>query len=148
MYTLHNLLPYAWFQGYLTLHISLPYIDGLVQSLKSCTKPLIWNMRKLATETWFAISLLTHWSYCSFALSQWCSIRGNLKLAMNYGTNVNTHLRITFQADVPLIHNATYTRKTSSISRTKSQSLNVSCILVQLFLLNPLNPGVKLRMKM
>ena len=39
-------------------------------------------------------------------------------------------------------------RKTSSISRTKSQSFNVSCILAQLSLLNPLKPGVKLRMKM
>ena len=44
-------------------------------------------------------------------------------------------------------HVMTY-RKTSSISRTKSQSLNVSCILAQLFSLNPLKPGVKLRMKM
>ena len=39
-------------------------------------------------------------------------------------------------------------RKTSSISRTKSQSLNVSCIIAQLSSLKPLNPGVKLRMKM
>ena len=39
-------------------------------------------------------------------------------------------------------------RKTSSISRTKSQNLNVSCILLQLSSLNPLKPGVKLRMKM
>ena len=39
-------------------------------------------------------------------------------------------------------------RKTSSISRTKSQSLNVSCILFQLSSQNPLKPGVKLRMKM
>ena len=39
-------------------------------------------------------------------------------------------------------------RKTSSISRTKSQNLNVSCILVQLSSLNLLKPGVKLRMKM
>ena len=37
--------------------------------------------------------------------------------------------------------------KTSSTSRTKSKSLNVSCILVQLFSLNPLKPGVKLRMR-
>ena len=41
-----------------------------------------------------------------------------------------------------------YYRKTSSISRTKSQSLNVSCILVQLSLRNPLKPDVKLRTKM
>ena len=39
-------------------------------------------------------------------------------------------------------------RKTSSISHTKSQSLNVSCFLLQLSALNPLKPGVKLRMKM
>ena len=39
-------------------------------------------------------------------------------------------------------------RKTSSISRTKSQNLNVSCILLQLSSLNPLKTGVKLRMKM
>ena len=37
---------------------------------------------------------------------------------------------------------------TFSISRTKSQSLNVSCILLQLSSLNPLKPDVKLRMKM
>ena len=41
-----------------------------------------------------------------------------------------------------------YYCKTSSISRTKSQSLNVSCILLQVSLLNPLKPGVKLIMKM
>ena len=39
-------------------------------------------------------------------------------------------------------------RKTSSISRTKFQNLNVSCSLLQLSLPNPLKPGVKLRMKM
>ena len=39
-------------------------------------------------------------------------------------------------------------RKTSSISRTESQNLNVSCILLQLSSFNPLKLGVKLRMKM
>ena len=39
-------------------------------------------------------------------------------------------------------------RKTSSISRTKSQNLNVSCIPLQLSSLNPMKPGVKLRIKM
>ena len=39
-------------------------------------------------------------------------------------------------------------RKTSCISRPKSPNLNVSCILLQLSSLNPLKPGVKLRMKM
>ena len=39
-------------------------------------------------------------------------------------------------------------RKTSSISRTKSQNLNVSCTVLRLSSLNPLKPGVKLRTKM
>ena len=39
-------------------------------------------------------------------------------------------------------------RKTSSISRTKSQNLNVSNFVLQLSLLNQLKPGVKSRMKM
>ena len=39
-------------------------------------------------------------------------------------------------------------RQTSNISRTKSQTLNVSCLVLQLSLPNPLKPGVKSRMKM
>ena len=39
-------------------------------------------------------------------------------------------------------------RKPSSISRTKSQNLNVYCVLLQLSSPNPLKPRVKLRMKM
>ena len=39
-------------------------------------------------------------------------------------------------------------RKNSSISRTKSQNLNVFCLLLQWSFTNPLKPGVKLRMKM
>ena len=38
--------------------------------------------------------------------------------------------------------------KTSSMSRTKSQNLNLSCTLLQLSSLNPLKPRVKLRMRM
>ena len=39
-------------------------------------------------------------------------------------------------------------RKTPNIGRTKFENLNLSCILLQLSSLNPLKPGVKLRMKM
>ena len=39
-------------------------------------------------------------------------------------------------------------RKTSSISRTESQNVNVSCIPLQLSSLNLLKPRIKLRMKM
>ena len=54
---------------------------------------------------------------------------------------------IDFLFDSKLFYHNNY-RKTSSISRTKFQSLNVSCILLQLSSLNPLNSSVKLRMKM
>ena len=40
------------------------------------------------------------------------------------------------------------TVKPSSISRTKSLNLNVSNLVLQLSLLNPLKPGDKSRMKM
>ena len=56
--------------------------------------------------------------------------------------------RICVFVDVLTVYFIGAYRKTSSISRTKSQSLNVSCILAQLSSLNPLKPGVKLRMKM
>ena len=39
-------------------------------------------------------------------------------------------------------------RKVSNIRRTKCQKLNDSHLVLQLSLLNPLRPGVKLRMKM
>ena len=39
-------------------------------------------------------------------------------------------------------------RQVSNIRRTKSQTLNVSCLGLQLFLSNPLKPGIKSRMKM
>ena len=42
----------------------------------------------------------------------------------------------------------TFYRKTPSISRTKFENLNLSCILLQLSSLNPLKLSVKLRMKM
>ena len=38
--------------------------------------------------------------------------------------------------------------KTSSISCTKSQSFNVSCMYLQLSSISPLKPGVELKMKM
>ena len=41
-----------------------------------------------------------------------------------------------------------YYRKISNTSRTKSQTLNVSRLVLQLSLPNPMKPGVKLRMKM
>ena len=39
-------------------------------------------------------------------------------------------------------------RKISNIRRTKSQNLNVSRFILQLFVPNPMKPGVKLEMKM
>ena len=53
-----------------------------------------------------------------------------------------------FKLIIDCEHIQMYYRKTSSISRTQSQNLKVSCIPLQLSSLNPLKPGVKLRMKM
>ena len=39
-------------------------------------------------------------------------------------------------------------RQTSNMSPTKSQNLNVSRLVLQLSLPNPLNPGIKSRMNM
>ena len=50
--------------------------------------------------------------------------------------------------EVPNTTDLFYHRKTSSISRIKSQNLNASCIVLRLSSLNPLKSGVKLRMKM
>ena len=68
----------------------------------------------------------------------------HLKLYL-YRRNMYNHVDISF-----ILHDQYWRsyRKTSSISRTKSQSLNVSCILLHLSSLNPLKPCVKLRMKM
>ena len=50
--------------------------------------------------------------------------------------------------DVAIMGQVSSYRETSSISRTKSQNLNVPCILLQGSSIKPLKPGVKLRMKM
>ena len=51
------------------------------------------------------------------------------------------------KSDPPRINIQWTYRKTSSINRTKSQTLNVSCILLQLSSRFPLKPDVKLRIK-
>ena len=72
-------------------------------------------------------------------LPGWCSV-----------TYIETMMKIDLQCIYGRTMDALfwYYRKTSSISRTKSQNSNASCILFQLSWLHPLKPGVKLRMKM
>ena len=53
-----------------------------------------------------------------------------------------------FPRHTQVLTNSVVIRKTSSISRTKYQNLNVSHIVLQLSLPNPLKPNVQLRMKM
>ena len=53
-----------------------------------------------------------------------------------------------WEHDITSLRTINNYRKTSSISRTKSQNLNVSHIVLQLSLPNPLKPGVKSSMKM
>ena len=93
----------------------------------------------------------------------WQTAASNVLVAVGqrYCTNVMAELQEKFQPGVlphffvvqTMSHLANANgkwnyRKTSSISCTKSQNLNVSCILLQLSSLHSLKPGVKLRMKM
>ena len=73
------------------------------------------------------------------------------EMSFNNGTPTGTSVMISQICDglvpegnEPLSEPMLTYRKTSSISRTKPQSLNVSCILLQLSSLNPLKPGVRL----
>ena len=64
-----------------------------------------------------------------------------------YDDQINIIHMTTQDCIVMYLYNKHY-RKNSSISRTKSQNLNVSRLLLQRPLPNPLKPDVKLRMKM
>ena len=66
----------------------------------------------------------------------------------NIGTDTKTEIILPSSLTIRHTLGQGYYRKTSGISRTKSQCFDVSCILLQLSSLNPLKPGVKLRMKM
>ena len=61
----------------------------------------------------------------------------------------DTHLKKKRNSSInTMISRKNMYRKTSSISRIKSQNLNVSNLILQLSLLNPFKIGVKSRMKM
>ena len=49
---------------------------------------------------------------------------------------------------VPISAGHQYYRKISNLRRTESPNLNVSCLVLQLPLPNPMKPGVQSRMKM
>ena len=125
-----------------------PYIDGLVRDysisianaleiLQSCIKSSIGVNR-----SWIEYP---HWiTQCAELV--WRSINKNL-FAFCHFLTLRWHRWQYHPCERPGSVYSTY-RKTSGISRTKSQNLNVSCILLQLSSPNPLKPGAKLRMKM
>ena len=78
-------------------------------------------------------------SYDITELGRHCSLLKKLLVAKY----AQSHYKLGVTATVSYL--GKYYRKTSSISRTKSQCLNGSCILAQLSSLIPLKPGVKLR---
>ena len=106
-------------------------------------------------------SLSERWNWCSRVFMVFsCSRCADLKpfwVHYVFDNKVNwkwTHTISTFISailnDSEMKHSQTQDkyRKTPSISRTKSQNLNVSCLLLLWSLANPLQPCVKLRMKM
>ena len=124
---------------------SLKFVPkGPINNIPALVQILSWRRQgdKPLSEP-MIISLLTHtcvtrpqWVKICFTIApvQWIN-RGTY----GYAWLVSSHYQ-------PQQHE-NY-RKTSSISRTKSQNFNVSCILLHLSSLNPLEPGVKFRMEM
>ena len=92
---------------------------------------LIKRLSKKCGPRWFEMAWRLLWHNCN-------------------ATNIiiGTLLYQSFLFDLCATYKYTTYRKNSSISRTKFQSLNVSCILLQLSSLNRMKPGVELRMKM
>ena len=64
----------------------------------------------------------------------------------NWGKKISCHWYNTI--DMYFVHQTAMYRKISNIRRTKSPNWNVSRLVVQLSLPNPMKPGVKSRMKM
>ena len=113
------------YQGEMEMSISsLDVNDG---SVDMC----VWETtltRYVETSTYLisAVQCLTRWLY-----------QFNLK------TSKGEWVILHFSAETDWIY-----RQTSNISRPKSRNLNVSRLVLDLFLTKPLTPGVKSRMKM
>ena len=64
-------------------------------------------------------------------------------------TEIHADLLLLFSTHIdPISDSDIKHRETSNIRRTKSQTFNDSCLVLQLALFNPLKPAVKSRMKM
>ena len=147
-------------QGHMTL------IDGLMQERctsianalelhLSCTHPSRWENSSAMKSSpkyyaelystwtmkiWWNILLILYINHVDMSVTAAWYLYINTQEQRACGLNPTS-------AGAVCIQNPSY-RKTPSISHTKSQNLNVSCILLQLSSFNPLKPGVKLRMKM
>ena len=109
------------------------------------SRQIVWYLYNFVLF-WLCINLLQVQEDFSW-ISQWLDSK-LWYLQCWYTGDINVLLQaIDFMWNFPTEW-ISWCHKTSSISHTKSQSLNVSCILLQLSSPNSLKPGVKLRMKM
>ena len=124
-------------------HIS---IANALELRLSCTKPLISSTKELPT-CYPGTSMLIRVITC-------CGINTKLmvKPLLNHQNGIPLHWycniieNIFLNVDMKQFLN-NY-RQISNISHTKSQNLNVSCLVLQLSLSNPMKPGVNSKMKM
>ena len=113
----------TFYEYFFVIHVLVELLPKLVLSAQK-----IYS--RLFNHTTFFFTYFLHWNLHS------------LKIFLNLKKKMFFFLVLL----ALIVINWSY-HKTSSIRHTKSQNLNVSCILLQLSSLHPLKPVVKLRMK-
>ena len=119
------------------------------QVLFSATK-IIKN--KIRLLHWVHISTL--WVWLGIRCPTGCDLASietshRNKRNITYINNISCPFTYAYEPSISMFMHSCIYRKISNISRTKSQNLNVSCLVFKLSLPHPLKqPGVKSRMKM
>ena len=119
------------------------YIDGLVHDCIEDTEDFPLSHRYMRNQASSALAITT-----KLALWQPLFLLWKRTSNLIYSIVLINKRPYVYHGWAFILQSAIRDRKTSSISRTKSQNLNVSHIVLQLSLLNPLKPNVKLIMKM
>ena len=117
---------------------------------QACLKVQIWSNTGLSNQQYRISILFLRWYIWLFLdwngyQTQWTQCRLCVESFNIQG--LECQMKVS-RADVNTSHiYCGMYRKVFNIRRTKSQNLNVSCLILQFSLPNPLKPDVKLRMK-
>ena len=131
-----------------TVAFSVKYLTMIAQLMWILHKKnILPNMNEEVSKTWYIFirwqGSLTH------EIVQIISAQHNIKLDKAILKDIISCESFTYTIMVIFTGSELHKyRKISNINRTKSQHLDVSLLVLQLYLPNPLKPGVKSRMKM